>query len=379
MSLADMGRSGRAAARGRRWLVVGACACAALLPLPCNAQTVLSLSFEEAQWTNGVGQAIDRGPFGLHGTPFGDAGTANAAPAAAGDPGTCRYGAFDGDNEYVEVADNAALDITSELTVAAWIYMRTAPSELHTVASKDTNYEFHIDNQRHLYWWWNDSVGNTRSLTTTTQIELNQWHHVAITYRSGEQRMYIDGALQGAAGNWMGALATNDLPFYVGTDWNIIARAFDGYIDEVRVVAAVLTPAQIQALRAETHPCAPARFTITHNAFGIHCLAEAITVHVVDTLTGTPLLSYNSQVQLDTQSNFGTWSLVAGAGTFSDATANDGVATYGWPLGQSQATFTLSYPEGPPSIDVDAFQISNTGVRDDDSEGPLQFSPSGHP
>ena len=44
---------------------------------------------------------------------------------------------------------------------------------------------------------------------------------------------------------------------------------------------------------------------------------------------------------------------------------------------KSQATFTLYYPQGPPAIDVDVFQTTNTGIRDDDAEGPLVFSPSG--
>ncbi len=352
-----------------------------LTSLPSTAQVVASFRFEEATWTNGVGQAVDNGPFGLDGTPSGDAATATATPAAAGDPGTCRYGVFDGVDEYVEVADNAALDLTDELTVAAWVYLRTTPSELYTIVSKDTNYEYHIDSQRRLYWWWNDSVGATRSLTSTAQLGLNQWHHVAVTYASGEQRMYIDGTLQGAAGTFSGTLATNDLPLYVGTDWNFISRAFDGYIDEVRVIADALAPAEVQALQAETHPCAPARFTITHSAFGVHCVAETITVNVVDAVTGTPLLNYNTAVQLDTLSGtsvgFGIWALLTGSGAFSDGTADDGLATYTWPLGESQATFALSYPQGPPTIDVDVTQISSPGVHDDDSEGLLTFSPNG--
>jgi hypothetical protein len=370
-------RTRRARAWGRRATAALGCATALACSLPSAAQIAASFGFEEAAWTNGVGQAVDDGPFGLDGTPFGDAATATATPAAAGDPGTCRYGVFDGVNEYVEVPDNAALDLANQLTVAAWIYMRSAPSELHTIVSKDTNYEYHVDSQRRLYWWWNDSAGATRSLTTTTQLTLNQWHHVAVTYASGEQRMYIDGGLQGVAGNFTGTLATNDLPLYVGTDWNFLSRAFDGYIDEVRVLAAALTPAEVQSLHAATHPCAPARFTISHSAFGIHCVAETITVNALDALTGTPLLSYNAPVQLDTQSGYGTWTLVAGGGTFSDVTADDGVAAYTWPLGESQATFALSYPQGPPSIDVDVFQISNPGVNDDDAEGLLVFTPTG--
>jgi hypothetical protein len=281
----------------------------------------LSFNFDEPVWSGAAGQVLDDGTYGLHGTAVGGANTANTTPAVATNPGTCRYGEFDGVDDYVRVADNAALDITSALTLAAWIYMRTAPAELHTIVSKDTNYEYHIDSSRHLYWWWNDANGNTRSLTTTTQIALNEWHHVAVTYESGAQRMYIDGVVQGATGNYTGTLATNTLPLFVGTDWNLIARAFDGYIDEVRVVADALSQAEVQALRDETRPCAnTARFTITHNAFGINCVAEAVTVDVVDSITGTPLLNYNAAVQLDTQSSYGTWALVTGSGTFSDGT-----------------------------------------------------------
>lgn len=342
------------------------------------AQTTISYAFDEATWTGAAGEVNEGSVLGLDGRAFGSATTANATPVVATDPGTCRYGVFDGVDDYVEVPDNAALDITAELTVAAWIYLRSAPSELHTIASKDTNYEYHVDSQRRVYWWWQDSGGNTRSLTASTQLALNQWYHVAVTYASGAQRIYINGALQAATGSWTGALATNNLPFYVGTDWNYLSRAFDGYIDEVRVVSDALTQAEIQMLRDQTHPCtSTARFTITHNAFGIHCRAETVAVNVVDAMTGTPLLNYNAPVRLDTQSGFGGWALTAGSGTFSDGAAGDGAATYTWPLGESQATFALTYPQGPPSIDVDVFQISNAGIRDNDAEGPLVFSPNG--
>lgn len=341
----------------------------------------ISFSFEESAWNGTAGEVVDDSTYGLHGTAVGGATTANATPAKLGNPGSCRYGVFNGPSSgtYVQVADNAALDITDELTVAAWVYLRSTPSELYTIVSKDTNYEYHIDNQRRVYWWWNENdAGNTvRTLTTATRLDPDRWYHVAITYAPGEQRIYIDGS-SAASATHNDDLATNSLPLYVGRDFNFDSRIFDGYIDEVRVIADALTQAEVQALRDETHPCADqATFTITHNAFGINCVAETITVDVVDAIGGTPLVNYNAQVQLDTQSGFGTWTHVAGSGTFSDATPNDGIATYTWPLGQSQATFTLSYPQGPPSLDVDVFQVSNTAIRDNDAEGPLVFSPSG--
>ncbi len=104
-----------------------------------------------------------------------------------------------------------------------------------------------------------------------------------------------------------GSLVPNNLPFYIGTDWNFISRAFDGYIDEVHVSPRAYSQAEVQALMNETHPCATAaaQFTLNHDNFGIHCLAETVTVDVIDSVSGTPLLNYNAPIRLDTQSGRG--------------------------------------------------------------------------
>ncbi|MDH3748439.1 MAG: hypothetical protein OER97_09545 [Gammaproteobacteria bacterium] len=122
---------------------------------------------------------------------------------------------------------------------------------------------------------------------------------------------------------------------------------------------------------------AAAQFVITHDSYGINCQAEIMQVEVIDSVSGTPRIDYNEQVTLDTQSGFGSWALVAGTGGFSDVTLNDGFATYVWPIGESTATFSLSYAEGPATFDVDVYQSDTPGIRDNDAEGPLQFSPSG--
>jgi MSHA biogenesis protein MshQ len=141
----------------------------------------------------------------------------------------------------------------------------------------------------------------------------------------------------------------------------------------------------VTALYTETHDCpaVAAQFTINHDGFGINCVAETITVNVVDADAGTPLLSYNAQVQLEARTfpggalaGFGTWTRVTGTGAFSDGAANDGIATYNWPLGESQAVFTFSYTQGSTPLDIDVFQISDDGIRDNEAV-PLAFSPNG--
>ena len=89
------------------------------------------------------------------------------------------------------------------------------------------------------------------------------------------------------------------------------------------------------------------------------------------------MTSYNNTVTLDSQSGFGSWQLVSGGGTLSDPTGDDGLATYDWPLGETQAVFQLNYGQGAAVIDIDVFQTDDTSIRDDDSEGGLTFSPNG--
>ena len=335
-------------------------------------------SFEEASWSGSAGEVEEANGLGLDGTSYGGASIGTANPAASGNPGTCNYGVFDGNYDYIEIADNAAFDISGELTVAAWIYMHTVPSELHTIVSKDTNYEYHIDSGGRVYWWWNDSTGNTRSFTTSSSISLNQWTHVAITYASGSQVIYVNGVAE-ATQTYTGNLANNNLPLYIGTDYDFISRAFDGFIDEVFISSQSFSQGEVVALRDATHPCnnSAAEFSINHDNFGIHCVAENIVVNVIDSAAGTPRLDYNATVELNTQTGNGTWQLIAGSGTLTDTLADDGVASYAWPLGESQATFALSYTQGTPSMDIDVYQTSDPGIRDNDAEGVLSFSPSG--
>ena len=87
------------------------------------------------------------------------------------------------------------------------------------------------------------------------------------------------------------------------------------------------------------------------------------------------MTGYTGTITLDTQTGKGTWSLVTGAGTLTDTTSNDGLATYTFAAGDNGvATFSLYYPEGTETFNIDAFDGS---VRDNDTEGDITFAPSG--
>jgi MSHA biogenesis protein MshQ len=337
---------------------------------------------EESAWNGSANEVKDSRSLGLHLTSVQSGGsganTALTSPALPGSPGSCRYGVFDGTNDYLQRADHTSLDITSRLTMMAWIRPAAyaASGNLKNILSKDTNYEIHLNSAGQVNWWW-QSGGATRELTTAVSVPLNQWSHIAATYEAGVQRIYINGVVR-ASGTFSGNLNTNNLPLQIGQDQGLAGRFWNGYIDEVQVYDRVLSGAQITAAMNAVRVCAggTAKLAIEHDGYGIHCAAETIKVHARDA-ANNPNTSYSSQIRLDTGTGRGSWALISGSGSFSDGTSDDGVATYTWPLGQSVATFTLLYREGASPLDIDAYQISNTTVRDDDSEGTLAFTQSG--
>lgn len=345
------------------------------LEQPAPPSPVAEWRLDEASWSAAAGQVVNSSSNAMHGQAMNGATTRNASPtpARSANPGTCGYGSFDGSNDFVQVADNAALDMTSQVTVSAWVYPLSYGSELRSIVSKDANYEVHLNSSGQVYWWWG---GGSQQLTSSTSVPLNTWTHIAISYQSGAQRIYINGVLR-ASGSVSGSLTPNSLPLQIGQDQVYAGRYWHGYIDEVRVYSSALTAGHIQTVYQATHPCSTnaSRFVITHDGAGVNCAAEAITVNVRDS-NNNAVTTYSQQITLNTQTGRGTWSRVTGGGTFADATANDGLATYQWPSGESSAVFSLSYPEGTRVFDIDAYQTSDTSIRDDDSEGNMTFADS---
>ena len=339
--------------------------------------TPLLFSFEELVWTGAAGEVEDTNGSGIGGTVAGGAINPFLFPAIATNPGTCRYADLDGSDDSIVVPDNDALDMSTSLSVSAWINARSLSGSGQTILSKSGNYEVSLDAAGRIVWRWTDSGGAAQALTTSQSVATGRWYHLLITYDGRRQVIYVDG-VPWASQRYLDGLARNDQPLVIGAG-NTAESPFDGFIDEVYITREAMSLQEARDVRDAMHECtlAAAQFTINHDTQGIHCLPEVITIDVVDTVTGTPLIGYNAQVTIDTQSGFGSWALVAGSGALTDAVANDGVATYDWPLGESQVQLELYYPEGNPVLDIDAVQVSDPGIRDTDAEGALVFSPSG--
>lgn len=163
---------------------------------------------------------------------------------------------------YLVVPDHSDFDITDELTVMAWLRPDSLSvaghDNLYSFLSKDTNYEFHIQRNGSILWWWGDG-----SITTASGlVSEGVWQHVAFVYSrsAGIMQIYVDGSLV-ASRSYSASLPVNNDPFYIGTDkatggGEMSGRRFYGAIDEVRVYSEALSAAQISDLMNQADPCA---------------------------------------------------------------------------------------------------------------------------
>ena len=153
---------------------------------------------------------------------------------------------FNGTDAWITVNDSATLDLSTEMTLEAWIYpqvlinggktviLKEAPEgELYSLyASEDVNKPTS---------YFND--GSYHGVAGINPLPLNQWTHLVSTYDSQYQRLYVNGK---EVGN-----SKQNAPIHQSTGLlriggnSLWGEYFKGSIDEVRIYNRALTPEEI--------------------------------------------------------------------------------------------------------------------------------------
>jgi hypothetical protein len=141
---------------------------------------------------------------------------------------------FDGNGDYLSVADNAALQYgTGDFTVEAWIYVTTLATaqpifEQRASGVSTLTFVFYVATNGKLSFYVNPSPAIDFDLTVTT----NSWNHVALVRQSGVMYCYLNGVKASNSIAWTGNNTTSI---------NRIGAAYDGaningYISNFRIV-----------------------------------------------------------------------------------------------------------------------------------------------
>ena len=152
---------------------------------------------------------------------------------------------FDGTDDYVILADEAAFDFTTAMTVEAWIKVDTFDKSYQAIVTKgDSAWRLHRRGETDHISFGTSGLANV-DLEGSTNVNDGKWHHIAGVYNGMLKYLYVDGKLD-ASENAPGAISTNNDQVYIAEN-KIYTRLFNGQIDEVRIWNDARTAAELRA------------------------------------------------------------------------------------------------------------------------------------
>jgi len=218
-------------------------------------------AMDELLWDGISGEVLDSSGNGNHATAS-SATTAGSAPAIPGSPGSCRYGVFDGIDDYL-AAPGLSSTLNATASLAFWINTTQTGNDTAWSAPAVTGVE-QDGGTDDIFWGWLDAsgrigvtVGDDNSTKSNTRINTGSWQHVVLTrdHQAGTYQVYINGVLDAN-----GTIASG----VIGTSYNTIGRVertsgtpvyLHALLDEVHVFRNILAAGEVLALMQKTRPC----------------------------------------------------------------------------------------------------------------------------
>jgi len=183
------------------------------------------------------------------GTSYGDAEQTDAGYFGKGFD-------FDGDGDYVDVADDAELRLTN-WTISAWIYPLDV-SGRHLIIGKGIhssspyrNYEIET-NGAVLNALFENSTGNDSTLLQGGTISTNTWYHIAYTKNSSTHEIYVDGISVDSDSVSIIPDTSSGSNLIIGKYDAGSINPFNGTIDDVMIFNRSLSASEVSALYANT-------------------------------------------------------------------------------------------------------------------------------
>ncbi len=196
------------------------------------SHAVAAYGFEEP-----VGTSVVDASGGNDGTVQG------AGRSAAG-----RFGralSFDGLDDMVTVPDDASLDLSTGMTLEAWV-RPAAATDWRTILFKESGggsaYALYANGETDVPSVYLNGVTGTLG---STELEPGKWTHLGATYDGAALRLFVNGTQVGSR-PFEGDLSASTGPLTFGAN-NVWGERFSGLIDEVRVYNRALSPAELTA------------------------------------------------------------------------------------------------------------------------------------
>lgn len=195
--------------------------------------------------------------------------------------------AFDGVDDFIEVANHSSLSLAGDMTIEAWVES-TAATGFRTIVDKRSadgstaSYIFQI--RENVLWLSVQSSAGALASANSGFVLPAGSNHLAATVSGTTVRIYVNGASVYEASNFPAARAVTDGPLAIGATRNQTNtfNKFTGVIDELSLYNRALTAGEISTLYAagaggKKRADAARDFTLAANPNGVWSYRELST------------------------------------------------------------------------------------------------------
>jgi hypothetical protein len=157
---------------------------------------------------------------------------------------------FDGLDDMVSIPDASSLDLTTGMTLSAWVKLDQIDGAWRTLIMKENGlgsdvYGFYAADGVRVP---NGEVntGTSGGIQGPSAVSTTAWTYLALTYDGSTIRLYVDGALVASKAK-TGSILNSTGALRIGGNRSWPNEYFKGLIDEVRVYNRALPQAEIQS------------------------------------------------------------------------------------------------------------------------------------
>ena len=155
---------------------------------------------------------------------------------------------LDGGDQYIDCGDGTSLDISSAITLSAWV--NSDVINIHSfIAGRDDgtnrNYYLELYTDEKFYWTCN-GLSDTQVVSTTT-FSAGSWYHVVGVYDGSNIKLYINGVEEDSDSS-TGSIDNDDVSFTIGAREAGADRFINGKMGQVSLWNKALSATEVGAI-----------------------------------------------------------------------------------------------------------------------------------
>ena len=168
---------------------------------------------------------------------------------------------FNDTDSFIELASSGVGIFDKQaFTISTWVKLSSSRANDSIIFSYDQTshatpyYASHIrvGNDGRVYFFWNNGTAYQDVSTSAGAMADDTWHHIVVAYKSGSQKIYVDGVQQASSTN------TDTITYYAQEVWigkgNYSAGNLDGSVRDFKYIPSWLDAPDIRKLYSGENP-----------------------------------------------------------------------------------------------------------------------------